>query len=209
MYFSKGVDDSLCDQLSLFFGFQQVPNLERYLEVPLLHGRVTKSTLNFVVEKVRWKVQTWEARKLSFAGRVTLAQLVLITIPNYFMQPLFVSKGSRGGLGFWYLHDQNNSFLMKIGFNLISRKYALWAPTRGIGQSSAYPLCGHGTENILHVIRDYSTAKEAWMLVVSAEKLNRSICKDQSLLEVTLQLFEVPPDLVVIAIQQDKVFRIS
>ncbi|KAH1073280.1 hypothetical protein J1N35_025608 [Gossypium stocksii] len=33
---------------------------------------------------------------------------------------------SRGGLGFRHLHDQNNSFLLKIGFNLVSRKDALW-----------------------------------------------------------------------------------
>ncbi|KAH1039445.1 hypothetical protein J1N35_041188, partial [Gossypium stocksii] len=53
MYFSKGVDDNLCDQISQFFGFQKVLNLERHLGVPLLHDRVTKSTLNFIVEKVR------------------------------------------------------------------------------------------------------------------------------------------------------------
>ncbi|KAH1046332.1 hypothetical protein J1N35_037116 [Gossypium stocksii] len=64
---------------------EKVLNLGSYLGVPLLHDSVTKSTLNFVVEKVRSKLQNWEARKLSFAGLVTLAQSVLLAIPNYFM----------------------------------------------------------------------------------------------------------------------------
>ncbi|KAA3489907.1 Retrovirus-related Pol polyprotein LINE-1 [Gossypium australe] len=154
MYFSKGVDDSLCDQISHFFGFQKVLNLESYLGVLLLHDRVTKSTLNFIVDKVR-------PRKLFFAGQVTLAQSVILAIPNYFMQSLLVSKrvcdeiekitrqfiwgGSMGhpknalvgwesickpksyrGFGLRHLHDQNNSFIMKIVFNLISQKDALW-----------------------------------------------------------------------------------
>ncbi|KAH1107013.1 hypothetical protein J1N35_010781 [Gossypium stocksii] len=57
MYFSKGVEDSLCDQISQFFGFQRVLNLGRYLGIPLLHERVTKSTMDFIIEKVRNKLQ--------------------------------------------------------------------------------------------------------------------------------------------------------
>ncbi|KAK5838518.1 hypothetical protein PVK06_007248 [Gossypium arboreum] len=34
--------------------------------------------------------------------------------------------GPRGGLGFRYLRDQNNSFLMKIGFNLVTKENTLW-----------------------------------------------------------------------------------
>lgn len=33
---------------------------------------------------------------------------------------------SRRGLGFRHLHDQNNSFLLKIGFNLVIEEDALW-----------------------------------------------------------------------------------
>ncbi|KAA3460139.1 reverse transcriptase [Gossypium australe] len=162
IFFSKGVDINLSEQISQFFGFQKVPNLGSYLGVPLLHDRVTKSTLNFVIEKVRSKLQNWEARKLSLAGRITLAQSVLLTIPSYFMQSLAIPKGvcdeiekiarqfiwggsagntkialvgwesicqprNRGGLGIRHLQDHNNSFLMKIGFNLVTRKEALWA----------------------------------------------------------------------------------
>ncbi|KAA3489594.1 reverse transcriptase [Gossypium australe] len=161
MFFSKNVDVNVGDQISQLFGFQKVLNLGNYLGVPLLHDRVTKSTLDFVIGKVRNKLQNWDAWKLSFAGRVTLAQLVILAIPCYFMQSLSIPKGvceeieriarqfiwggsagnpktalvswdsicqprSHGGLGFRRLQDHNNSFLMKLCFNLVSRKDALW-----------------------------------------------------------------------------------
>ncbi|KAA3474835.1 GTP cyclohydrolase 1-like [Gossypium australe] len=160
MFFSKGVDTSLSDQISQLFSFQKVRNLGNYLGV-LLHNRVTRSTLKFVIDKVKSKLQNWDARKLSLAGRVTLAQSVLLAIPSYFMQTMAIPKGvcdeieriarqfiwgrsvgnpklalvgwesicqprSCGGLELRHLQDHNNSFIMKIGFNLTSQKDALW-----------------------------------------------------------------------------------
>ncbi|KAH1048009.1 hypothetical protein J1N35_038793 [Gossypium stocksii] len=89
IHFSKCVDDGLCDQISLFFGFQKTSNLGR----------------------------------------------------------------SREGLGFRHLHDQNNSFLMKIGFNLISRPDALWV----------WPLF---CENLIWSVGDGSTIRgweDSWI----------------------------------------------
>ncbi|KAA3465252.1 LINE-1 reverse transcriptase isogeny [Gossypium australe] len=72
---------------------KEVQNLGLYLGVLLLHSRVTKSTFSFVVDKVRRKFNSWDARKLSIARRVTLAQSVLLSIPNYFMQSTLIPKG--------------------------------------------------------------------------------------------------------------------
>lgn len=67
-------------------------NLGSYLGVPLLHDRVTKSTLNFVVDKVRSKLHNWEARKFSFAGRITLAQSVLLVSQIILCSPCWFLK---------------------------------------------------------------------------------------------------------------------
>ncbi|KAK5776657.1 hypothetical protein PVK06_044617 [Gossypium arboreum] len=139
----------------------KIQNLGIYLGVPLLHNRVTKSTFSFVVDKVRHKLNNWDVRKLSIARRITLAQSILLSIPNYFMQSMLIPKGvyakverlvrqfvwgcdnghpkmslvgwdsicqprSRGGLGFRHLNDQNMTFLVKIGFGLVSKCNALW-----------------------------------------------------------------------------------
>ncbi|KAA3482036.1 RNA-directed DNA polymerase (Reverse transcriptase) [Gossypium australe] len=93
IFFSKNTKADIRNQISQLLGFQEVQNLGMYLGVPLLHDRVTKSTLNFVVDKIRRKLNSWDARKLSFAGRITLAQSILLSIPNYFMQTLMIPQG--------------------------------------------------------------------------------------------------------------------
>lgn len=60
-------------------------NLEVYLGLPLLHDRVTVSTFNFIVSKVRQKLSGWEAKKLSLAGCITLVRSTILSILKYFM----------------------------------------------------------------------------------------------------------------------------
>ncbi|KAA3459823.1 Retrovirus-related Pol polyprotein LINE-1 [Gossypium australe] len=205
MYLSEGVDTSICDQINQLFGYQKVSNLGGYLGVPFLHDRVTKSTLNFVVDKSLLVPKgicdeiEMIARQFIWGGSVGHSKTTLVGWDSIF-QPR-----SCGGLGFRHLHDQNNSFFIKIGFNLMSRKDALWnvdmlriwlsddmirrivsippphsageedriiwaCSGSGIGQSSECPQCGHDTEDILHMLRDFSTSKEVWKLVVPPEK---------------------------------------
>ncbi|KAH1064245.1 hypothetical protein J1N35_029232 [Gossypium stocksii] len=71
----------------------RVSNFGSYLEVPLFHDNVTNSSLWFVVHKVQSKLQGWDVRSLSLAGKVTLAQSVLLTILKYFMQSILIPKG--------------------------------------------------------------------------------------------------------------------
>lgn len=93
IFFSRRVDGSVGRSISRFFGFQEVSNLGTYLGVPFFHEKVTNNTLHFVVDKVRNKLSSWDARQLSLAGRVNLAQSVLLSIPIYFMQTMMVPKG--------------------------------------------------------------------------------------------------------------------
>ncbi|KAK5811979.1 hypothetical protein PVK06_027373 [Gossypium arboreum] len=97
MVFSKGVDEDIQRRISGLFGFQVVQNLDSYLGVPLFHKKVTNNTLRFVVDKVKSKLCNWDARQLSFAGRITLTQAVLLSILSCFMQSMRAmrSKGSR------------------------------------------------------------------------------------------------------------------
>ncbi|MBA0664477.1 hypothetical protein Goklo_004466 [Gossypium klotzschianum] len=93
IFFSKNIGVNVRNQISQLFRFQEVQNLGTYLGVPLLHDRVTKNALNFVVDKVRQKLQSWDAKKLSLEEKITLAQSTLLSIPNYFMQLLMILKG--------------------------------------------------------------------------------------------------------------------
>ncbi|XP_017613545.1 uncharacterized protein LOC108458650 [Gossypium arboreum] len=93
IFFAKGVDVTVADSISTFFSFQKVQSLGLYLGILLFHQRVTNSTMHFVVEKVRRKLQNWDAKRLSIAGRIILAQSVLMTIPSYFMQSMMIPRG--------------------------------------------------------------------------------------------------------------------
>lgn len=93
MFFSKGVEDSMTLTLSGLLGFQKMQDLRHYLAVPLFHQIVTNNTMHFMVEKVRTKLQSWDAQQLSIAGRATLAQSVLLLIPSYFMHSMMIPRG--------------------------------------------------------------------------------------------------------------------
>jgi hypothetical protein len=60
------------------------------LVFPLIHGRVKKVDLNFIMESIQSKLAAWKGRLLNKAGRVTLAKLVLAAIPTYFMQQIWL-----------------------------------------------------------------------------------------------------------------------
>ncbi|KAK5793327.1 hypothetical protein PVK06_034470 [Gossypium arboreum] len=82
----------MTDFLNNLLGFQKVDDLGHYIGIPLFHKKVTNSTIHFVIEKVRMKLQSWDARQSSFAGRATLAQSVLLAIPSYFMQSMMIPR---------------------------------------------------------------------------------------------------------------------
>ncbi|CAI0546181.1 unnamed protein product [Linum tenue] len=67
-------------------GIPQTQDLGRYLGVPVLHGRVTKQTYKYILDRLDNKLAGWKATSLSFAGRVTLARSVLSSLPTYAMQ---------------------------------------------------------------------------------------------------------------------------
>lgn len=85
-YFSRNVDPREATSICQALGFQKTNHLGRYLGVPMLHDRVTKDTYLYLVDRVRSKLTGWKANSLSLAGRLTLAQSALATIPYYAMQ---------------------------------------------------------------------------------------------------------------------------
>ncbi|XP_039002736.1 uncharacterized protein LOC120129249 [Hibiscus syriacus] len=86
-------DPRLNCSLCAWRGSQEVQNLGKYLGVPLLHSRVTRSSFSHIISRVRDKLTGWKAKSLSLAGRITLAKTVLSTIPFYSMQSMKLPKG--------------------------------------------------------------------------------------------------------------------
>ena len=51
--------------------------------LPSLVGKGKKESFNYIKEKVWWKLQGWEAKLLSQAGREVLLKAVIQAIPTY------------------------------------------------------------------------------------------------------------------------------
>lgn len=78
------------DKSQVFFS-QNVSNdqaeiLSHYLGALMIHQRLSKNYFSFLLDKMRKKLNGWKAKSLSFAGRVTLAQSSLLSIPGYVFQ---------------------------------------------------------------------------------------------------------------------------
>lgn len=73
-------------------------SLGLYLGLPLSHKKPTRSSIQFVVEKVRKKLANWKASCLSRAGRLCLIRSTLNTIPNYYMQANYLPKATLNDL---------------------------------------------------------------------------------------------------------------
>lgn len=56
IFFSKGVNETLSNQIRRILGYQQVSKLGKYPRIPVFHKRVTSFRVQFVVEKARAKL---------------------------------------------------------------------------------------------------------------------------------------------------------
>lgn len=86
MFVSRNVHSNVALELSREAGFTLVPDLGKYLGIPLHHSRVNKRPFQFLEEKLSKCLNKWRANSLSLAGRITLAKFVLNTVPVYYMQ---------------------------------------------------------------------------------------------------------------------------
>lgn len=83
LFYSSNVSMSVAKSIEKIFSFTIIDNFGRYLGMPFLHSRVTKSTYQEIMDKVEKRLSTWNASYISLVGRITLAQYVLQAILIY------------------------------------------------------------------------------------------------------------------------------
>lgn len=92
IFFSKNVDTRTRRRLCAISGFTNATSLVRYLGIALLGRAPKKHDVNYLIEKVTQRLSEWKGTHLSFAGRVTLAKLVIQYIPIYTMMTTPIAK---------------------------------------------------------------------------------------------------------------------
>jgi len=77
VYFSRNMDSVVFEEICRILEMPKTEDLGRYLGVPAIHGRVTKSTYQGVITRIDKRLAGWKSKCLSLAGRVTLISWLL------------------------------------------------------------------------------------------------------------------------------------
>ncbi|GLT70676.1 hypothetical protein SLA2020_427380 [Shorea laevis] len=90
LYASPNLQRHVAASLSNACGIPLTRDLGVYLGVPILHGRQSKTTYKYLLEKIQVKLSGWKQKLLSLAGRRVLVQSVTSAIPTYTMQSILL-----------------------------------------------------------------------------------------------------------------------
>ncbi|GKV30099.1 hypothetical protein SLEP1_g38957 [Rubroshorea leprosula] len=115
IFFSRNVEHNSREELCSILEFPQTENLRKYLGVPPSPRKLKKQDCNFILDKVRAKLDGWKTKFFSMAERRILASSVLASIPNFYMQSFMLSYSTLS-----QLDKITRDFLW--GFDLLKRK---------------------------------------------------------------------------------------
>ena len=85
LFFSKIVIEADRQIITGVLGVREIQHYEKYLGLPSLMGKEKKASFNYIKERVWRKLQGWEEKLLSQAGREVLIKVVIQAIPTYAM----------------------------------------------------------------------------------------------------------------------------
>ena len=136
LFFSKSVTEANKQIIKGILGVREIRHYEKYLGLPSLTGKGKRASFNYIKERVWRKLQGWEGKLLSEAGREVLIKAVIQAIPTYAMGCFKLPMGlyneievtirkfwlkwseltkskNEGGMGFRDLALHNDSLLAK------------------------------------------------------------------------------------------------
>ena len=85
LFFSKATNAALKNNIKEAWGVSEIMQYEKYLGLPSFVGKGKKASFNYIKERVWRKIQGWERKLLSQAGREVLIKSVIQAIPTYTM----------------------------------------------------------------------------------------------------------------------------
>ncbi|KAK3198400.1 hypothetical protein Dsin_021815 [Dipteronia sinensis] len=83
---SSNIKESDVRRIATVCGSPLTDNLGKYLDVPLIHERISNQTYSKLFEKTQKRLVAWKSDTLFLTGKVTLIKVVTAALPMYTMQ---------------------------------------------------------------------------------------------------------------------------
>ena len=93
LFFSKAMDGATKDQIKEAWGVPEIMQYEKYLGLPSFVGKGKKASFNYIKERIWRKIEGWEGKLLSQAGREVLIKSLIQAIPTYTMRCFKIPMG--------------------------------------------------------------------------------------------------------------------
>uniref|UniRef100_A0A803QDX6 Reverse transcriptase domain-containing protein n=1 Tax=Cannabis sativa TaxID=3483 RepID=A0A803QDX6_CANSA len=93
IFFSKNTHSSTQESSCSIMGMPEVGDDGFYLGLPNIMKHNKNAVLGFLKDKMRKRVESWDSKFLSRAGKEVLIKLVAQSLPNYAMSVFLIPKG--------------------------------------------------------------------------------------------------------------------
>ena len=86
VWFSPCTPRRIKEQLAGILGLPTTDHIGTYLGTPIFTTRRTTSSYQYLVENISKRIEGWQTKYMSMAGRATLIKAFITSIPTYAMQ---------------------------------------------------------------------------------------------------------------------------
>ena len=92
VWFSPHTPRCIKKQLAGILGLPTTDRIGTYLGTPIFTTRRTASSYQYLVENIRKRIEGWQTKYLSMAGRATLIKASMTSISTYVMQTMLLPQ---------------------------------------------------------------------------------------------------------------------
>ncbi|XP_074321473.1 uncharacterized protein LOC141658148 [Silene latifolia] len=132
----NGVADCLKQDIVQVSGFFEGKLPFKYLGVPIQPGRLSRMDYNILIERIVTKIRGIEAKKLSYAGRIILINVVINILHNYWASIFLIPKG----------------VVKRIEIHALNTRIKLYR--LGLSMTDRCVLCESYEESVAHLFSD-------------------------------------------------------